>query len=39
MIETIKETIIRVLQKQLQAPDLTEKQQFELSKSIKLLTT
>jgi hypothetical protein len=39
MIETIKETIIRVLQKQLQAPDLTETQVFELNESLKRMTT
>jgi hypothetical protein len=39
MIETIKETMVRVLQKQLQAPDLTEKQQFELKESLKRMTT
>ena len=38
MIETIKETMIRVLRKQLLNPNLTEKQQFELNESIKRMT-
>lgn len=38
-MEQAKQTMISVLKKQLKNPNLTEKQEYELKKSLKLLTT